>query len=80
LNKDVANAFPFLRRFQAKKPTLLTASVPKHWVLAVKLERQEEEIITFAADVKMIRPADRDRADVYLAASTARQKKVDAYA
>jgi hypothetical protein len=42
-----------LGRFQAKKPTLLTACVPKHWVLAVKLERQEEEIITFAADVKV---------------------------
>lgn len=81
LNKDVANLYPFLGRFQAKKPTMLTAYVPKHWVLAVKLERQEEEIITFAADVKMIRPADRDRADVYLAARTARQKKMEeAYA
>jgi len=81
LNKDVANAFPFLGRFQAEKPTVLTACVPKHWVLAVKLERQEEEIITFAADVKMIRPANRDRADVYLAARTAKQKKMDeAYA
>ncbi len=75
LNKDVANRCPFLSRFRAKKPTVLTACVPKHWILAVKLERQEEEIITFAADVKSIRPADRDRADVYLAARTTRQKK-----
>jgi hypothetical protein len=57
LNKDVANRFPFLGRFRAEKPTLLTASVPKHWILAVKLDRDEAEIITFAADVKMIRPA-----------------------
>jgi hypothetical protein len=77
LNKDIANLFPFLGRFQAKKPTLLTACVPKHWVLAVKLERLEEEIITFAADVKTTRPADRDRADGYLAARTARQKKME---
>jgi hypothetical protein len=77
VNKDVANLHPFLRRFEAKKPTVLTAYVPKHWILAVKLQRQEEEIITFAADVKMIRPADRDRADVYLAAGTARQKTME---
>jgi hypothetical protein len=77
LNKDVANLYPFLSRFQAKKPTVLTACVPKHWILAVKLKRQEEEIITFAAEVKMIRPADRDRADVYLAARTARQEKTE---
>ncbi|MCU1252243.1 MAG: hypothetical protein JWQ49_5272 [Edaphobacter sp.] len=77
LNKDVANLYPFLGRFRAKKPTVLTACVPKHWILAVKLERQEEEIITFAADVKMIRPADGDRADVYQAARTARAKKLE---
>jgi hypothetical protein len=65
LNKDVANLYPFLSRFQAKKPTVLTACVRKHWILAVKLGRREEEIITFAAEVKMIRPADSDRADVY---------------
>ena len=76
LNKDVANLHPFLGRFEAKKPTVLTAHGPKHWILAAKLERQEEEIITFAADVKMMRPADCDRADVYLAARTARQKKM----
>jgi hypothetical protein len=78
LEKDVANSYPFLTRFLAKKkPTVLTASVPKHWVLAVKLDRQEQEIITFAADVKLIRPADRDRADVYLAAPAARAKKME---
>jgi hypothetical protein len=77
LNQDVANLHPFLTRFLAKKPTVLTACVPKHWILAVKLGRGEEEIITFAADVKMIRPAARDRADVYRAARAARQKKME---
>lgn len=77
LNKDVANLHPFLSRFQAEKPTVLTACVPKHWILAIKLGRREEEIITFAADVKMIRPADRDRADLYSAARTARLKKME---
>lgn len=77
LNKDVANLHPFLSRFQAKKPTVLTACVPKHWILAVKLGRREEEIITFAAEVKTIRPADRDRADLYRAARTARLKKME---
>jgi hypothetical protein len=76
LSKDVANLYPFLGRFLAKKPTVLTACVPKHWVLAVKLERQEQEIITFAAEVKMIRPADRQRADAYRVECTTRQTKM----
>jgi hypothetical protein len=67
LNKDVANRFPFLTRFRAKNPAILTASVQKHWILAVKLGRSEEEIITFPAEVKMVRPADRARANAYQA-------------
>ena len=31
LNKDVANLYPFLARFEATKPTLLTASVSRQW-------------------------------------------------
>jgi hypothetical protein len=58
LSKDVANSFPFLGRFRADKPTVLTATVRKGWILAVKLERGEEEIVTFAADVKRSRSAD----------------------
>ena len=75
--KDVANLYPFLSRFKVSKPTLLTATVQKKWILAVQLVRNEEEIITFAADVKTIRPADPDRAKAYDVERKARQKKIE---
>jgi hypothetical protein len=49
LNKDVASRFPFMQRYYAENPVLITAWVRKSNVLAVKLERKEEEIITFSA-------------------------------
>ena len=73
LNEDVANRFPFLGRFRAEKPRLLTACVPKHWILAVKLSRGEEEIITFAVEMKSIIAA----YDVHSAATAAKEKKME---
>ncbi len=36
-------------RYRAERPLLVTASVLKRRVLAIKLDRDEAEIITFAA-------------------------------
>jgi hypothetical protein len=65
LSQDVGNSFPFLGRFEAEKPTVLTATARKAWILVVKLERGEQEIVTFAADVRRSRSADPYRAELY---------------
>ena len=49
LDRDVAARFPFLGRYLAAQPLLLTATVAKESVLAVKLGRDEAEIVTFVA-------------------------------
>ncbi len=49
LERDVAAKFPFLNRYRAKQPLLVTATVHKSLVLAVKLDRDEAEVITFGA-------------------------------
>ncbi|TCP11332.1 hypothetical protein [Simplicispira metamorpha] len=48
LKRNVAEAFPFLRRYrQLGKPILVTAQIEKSEAAALKLGRQEEEIILF---------------------------------
>lgn len=47
LNRDVAAQFPFLTRYAATRPLLLTAPVEKHRIAALKLGRNEEEAIVF---------------------------------
>ncbi len=49
LNPDVARRFVKLARYRVSDPVLVTATVRKKDVLAIKLDRQEEEIITFKA-------------------------------
>jgi hypothetical protein len=49
LDKKVAAKFPFLNRYQVEDPTLLTASVKKSQILAIKLDCNESEVITFTA-------------------------------
>lgn len=48
LDRDVALKFPFLNRYRVKTPLLITATVKKSKVLALKLGRNESEIITFS--------------------------------
>lgn len=45
LSRDVAVRFPFLARYRAKSPRLLTATIRKSQVVAVKLDREELEIV-----------------------------------
>ena len=49
LNPDVARSFVKLTRYWVSDPVLVTATVQKKDVLALKLDREEEEIITFKA-------------------------------
>ena len=49
LDRSVAEGFPFIPRYRALDPVLVTATVPRHRILAIKLGREEEEIITFNA-------------------------------
>jgi hypothetical protein len=49
LNPDVARGFVKLARYRVPDPVLVTAIVRKQDVLAIKLDRQEEEVITFKA-------------------------------
>jgi hypothetical protein len=56
LNRDVAAKFPFYMRYRAAEPRLISATVPKHAVIALKLDRNEAEIITFGARPTAITP------------------------
>jgi len=49
LDQNVATKFPFLNTYQVPDPILVTATVDKYQILALKLDRNESEIITFAA-------------------------------
>lgn len=49
LDPAIAARFPFLMRYRARRPLLVTATVLKRRVLAVKLDREESEVITFHA-------------------------------
>jgi hypothetical protein len=49
LSQETARRFPFLRRYLAELPSLITATIPRKSAV-LKLERGEEEVITaFAA-------------------------------
>lgn len=49
LSQKTARRFPFLRRYHAESPSLITASIPRRSAV-LKLERGEDEVITaFAA-------------------------------
>lgn len=49
LSRDTAARFPFLNRYLQSDPLLVTATVKKSHVLAIKLDRGESEVITFSA-------------------------------
>lgn len=49
LDRDTAARFPFLNRYRQDRPLLVTATVRKARILALKIDRDESEIITFHA-------------------------------
>lgn len=54
LDRAVAARFPFLMRYRAARPVLLTATVRRDLIVAVKLDRQEVEVITKHAAVSSV--------------------------
>jgi hypothetical protein len=56
LEREVAERFPTLNRYQQAQPMLVTAKVSKRGVLAVKLDRGEAEIVTFSARRVAVEP------------------------
>jgi hypothetical protein len=51
LDKQVAMSFPGLQRYRQKYPMLYTAKVPKNRILAIKLDRGEQEVVTLGAEI-----------------------------
>lgn len=47
LDKEVARKFPFLNHYKQVYPAVITGTVKKKNILAVKLDRDEKEIISF---------------------------------
>ena len=45
LNRETAIGFPFKALYNAKQPILLTATVSKRRIAALKLDRNEHEVI-----------------------------------
>jgi len=66
LNRDVANAFPFLQRYNSHpRPLLATGQVAKRDIIAVKLDRGEEEIISYRVRTTSTKRASKTRAAQY---------------
>jgi hypothetical protein len=66
LDERVARKFPFLARYRAADPVLVTATVRKQNILAVLLGRREQEIVTFKArrmSVELLERDDNDACD-----------------
>lgn len=47
LDRNVAMRFPFQNRYTQKEPRLITGSVERLQIVALKLDREEREIISF---------------------------------
>lgn len=45
LNREIAISFPFLNRYRTDQPMLLTATVSRDRIAALKLDRDEQEVI-----------------------------------
>lgn len=65
LDWEVANRFPFLNRYKVPSPVVVTARAKKERILALKLDRDEVEIITFSPRRIRIDPANEQRASLY---------------
>lgn len=56
LDKQTAERFPFLARYRADDPVLVTGLVQKQHVLAVLLGRNEQEIVSFNVQHVKVEP------------------------
>lgn len=58
LCKQVASEFPTHARYAVKRPVVITATVRKEKVVALKLDRDEKEVITFSAKRQLVEEID----------------------
>jgi hypothetical protein len=79
LDREMANSFPHRARFAARHPFLLTATVSKNKVLAIKLDRGEDEVITFSAKLVSSEPSIAPTAEWWVMSSKAGQERLDEY-
>ena len=56
LDRDIAASFPYLNRYQQDEPLLVTATVKRDRIVALKLDRNEQEVITFNARRVSVEP------------------------
>jgi hypothetical protein len=63
LNRRLAEAFPFFGRFRVERPLLVAASVDKRDVAALKIERNEDEIICSPWQILSIEPISPERGE-----------------
>jgi hypothetical protein len=49
LDRDVAAGFPLMNRYHQRDPLLISATVKRDRIVALKLDREEQEVITFNA-------------------------------
>lgn len=59
LERRVANSFPFTNRYRCSEPLPITGRVRKRNILAIKLDREETEIISFSVRQLHVESADR---------------------
>jgi hypothetical protein len=58
LDRKQAEEFPFLDRYKQNKPRMLTAIVPKSQIVAVKLGREEHEVIALVEESDIVEDID----------------------
>jgi hypothetical protein len=52
--RAIAARFPFMHRYRVRAPLLLTACVPRSSVVAVKLDREEEELVVLVPEQRIV--------------------------
>jgi len=56
LDRDIATRFPTeLIKYRQQKPLLVTASVERSKIIALKLNADEKEVITFSAEIESVK-------------------------
>jgi len=61
VSKETAERFPFLNRYRTAVPLLVTATVEKQDILALKHDRSEDEIITLDPNIINVEPISQGR-------------------
>ncbi len=73
LDQNVAKRFPITNRYKVPSPVVVTATVRKDNILAVKLDRGETEIITFSARRQSTDVVDGSSTDPHTVQTTSTQ-------